>query len=244
MRDGFPEIDARRVRCVAFDLVGTLVYADPPVAAVYGAAGRRHGSRLSDAEIRRRFSEAYRLLETGDISASEPERLRTDEARERSRWEQIVSRVLDDVSDPQHCFSELFAWFGRPEAWKLYPDASETLRECAAAGYRIAIASNFDGRLHSVCDGHPDLCAVPARVVSSSVGYRKPSPLFYGALADAAGCTPEHVLMIGDDEWNDVRGAWRAGLQALRLDRRGEDACPGVLKSLSDLRDVLQFGRS
>ena len=239
MSDQLPEIDARRIRCVAFDLVGTLVYADPLVAEVYGAAARRYGSRLDDAEIRRRFSEAYRLSETGDISATEPERLQTDEPRERRRWEQIVAGVLDDVSDPQQCFSELFAWFGRSDAWRLYPDAGEILRDCAAAGYRLAVASNFDGRLHSVCDGHPELCAIPVRIVSSAVGYRKPSPIFYRALADAAGCSPGHVLMIGDDERNDVEGARRVGLQALQLDRRGEAGRPGVLTSLTELRGIL-----
>ena len=238
LSEQFAELDVRKIRCVAFDFVGTLVFANPPVAEVYGAVARRYGSGLSDVEIRRRFSEAYRRAELDDSSLAG--RMQTNEARERCRWQGIVSSVLDDVADPQQCFAELFAWFGRPNAWGVYPDVAEALCELAAAGYGLAIASNFDGRLHSVCDGHAELRAIPLRGGSSLVGYRKPSLQFYRALTEAARSQPEQVLMIGDDESNDVRGARESGLQAVQLDRAADGGRRDVLRSLAELPRILR----
>src|SRR5207302_1039003 len=48
------------VRAVFFDAVGTLIHPEPPAGAVYAEVGRRHGSRLTAAEIARRFAAAFR----------------------------------------------------------------------------------------------------------------------------------------------------------------------------------------
>ena len=227
------DIDPREIRCIALDAVGTVLYPDPPVAQVYGQAARRYGSRHTDDEIRRRFRAAFQQVEDEDFGRSDDwtlaDQFTTSEDRERRRWERIVSLVLDD---PQACFAELFAWFGQPAAWAVYPDVGDALAACAASGYRLALASNFDGRLHSVCNGQPALAPIQHRVISSEVGYRKPSLHFYRALAAAVGVAPERILMVGDDEANDVLGARRAGLRALHLNRRGS---PDAITSLTDL---------
>ena len=239
------ECEGRAIRWIAFDLVGTLIYADPPVARVYASVARRFGSRLGEEEIRRRFTAAFQESDTAEVRGlgewGAADGLTTDEERERRRWEGIVSRVLDDVAEPEECFAELFGWFGRPSAWAVYPDAAEGLRRCAAAGYRLALASNFDARVHSVCAGHLDLAAIPLRIVSSEVGYRKPSGLFYRALVEAAGCAAHEMLMVGDDETNDLQGARRAGLRAVRVDRSGREGGSGVLTSLAELADLLAY---
>ena len=44
------------------------------------------------------------------------------------------------------------------------------------------MASNFDSRLHAVCEGHHVLHRISRRVVSSEIGHRKPGPQFFQAL--------------------------------------------------------------
>lgn len=243
MNVGKLEFDVRPIRWIAFDLVETLVFPDPPVARVYASVARRYGSQLREEDVRKRFGAEFRRNDTAEVKGAgdwgSADWLTTDEERERCRWEGIVSRVLDDVAEPEKCFSELFAWFGGPLAWALYSDVPEGLRRCAAAGYRLALASNFDARLHSVCDGHPELASIALRVVSSEAGYRKPSGRFYRALVEAAGCQPHEMLMVGDDETNDLRGARAAGLYAVRLDRGGGGRESGVVGSLVELADLL-----
>jgi FMN phosphatase YigB (HAD superfamily) len=56
-------------------------------------------------------------------------------------------------------------------------------------------------------------------VVSSEVGWRKPSSGFYSALVSQTGVAASQIVMIGDSWLNDIAGARQNGLQALWLDR-------------------------
>jgi putative hydrolase of the HAD superfamily len=223
-----------RYKCIAFDGVGTIIQPTPPAAEVYFLAARRFGSQLGMEEIERRFSKAFRDTEQGDLTAEARLRLVTSEAREKERWEQIVATVIDDIPDTAACFAELFAHFARPGAWRCFDEVPAVLRGLKVAGYRLAIASNFDGRLHAVCDGIAALRSIDARIISSEVGIRKPHPGFFAALVQSAGCRPDEVLMVGDDFSNDIEGAQSAGLAAVFLNRRGRLA-PGEIGSLAEL---------
>ncbi|MGE5190934.1 MAG: hypothetical protein ACM3U2_00415, partial [Deltaproteobacteria bacterium] len=110
----------RRYKCIAFDAVGTTIHPTPPAGEVYYQAARRFGSRLGQDEIARRFRQAFRETERGDLAAPAEVRLVTSEARERDRWRQIVTTVIDDIPDASVCFAELFAYFARPEAWNCF----------------------------------------------------------------------------------------------------------------------------
>ncbi len=206
------------VRCIAFDAVGTLIFAEPSVAAAYASFGQKFGSQATADEITARFSQAFRRAD--EISATWFGELgRTNEEYEREFWQQIVRVVLPDVTDPEACFEEMFEHFARPESWRCFEDVGPTLLQLQARGYAVLIASNFDARLNRVCDGLAELCAVRDRVISSLVGYRKAHGGFYAAVVAAAACDPREVLMIGDDFENDVQSARKAGLPAMHLRR-------------------------
>src|SRR5438132_1602800 len=98
---------APAIRAVFFDAVGTLIYPEPNAADVYTAVGRRYGSRLTTEVIAPRFRSAFQAEEALDLRND----LRTYEAREVLRWRRIVAAVLDDVSDAEACFRELFEHF-------------------------------------------------------------------------------------------------------------------------------------
>ncbi len=189
-------------------------------------------------EIGRRFSKAFRDTEQGDSTAEAGVRLVTSEAREKERWAQIVATVIDDIPDTAACFAELFAHFACPDAWRCFDEVPAVLAGLKEAGYRLAIASNFDGRLHAVCDGIAALRRIDARIISSEVGIRKPHPGFFASLVRNAGCRPDEVLMVGDDHSNDIEGARSAGLAAVFLNRRGRPA-PGEIGTLAELPECL-----
>ena len=235
-----------RIRCLAFDAVGTLIFADPPVHIAYYRVGRRFGSQLKPEQVRGRFREAFHRRATGwnpadDVMGDQvtsqtltAAKAVAGEAAERQFWQGVVADVLPDVSDPAACFEELFMYFSRPQSWTCFADVEETFAEARRRGIRLAIASNFDVRLHAICAGKPELAAVKTRVISSEIGCRKPDAVFYRALLDACQCSPDELLMIGDDPVNDVEGARQLGIRALRVDRSG---CGGsdVLASLCEL---------
>ncbi len=205
------------IRAVAFDAVGTLIHPEPSPAVTYAAVGRAHGSRLTVAEIATRFRTAFAREEALDLANG----LRTSEERERRRWRHIVGEVLNDVSDPERCFEELFAHFSRPDAWRCDPAVAAVLGELRRRGYVLAMASNYDARLRSVAAGLPELRPLRHVVISSEVGWRKPATEFFAALCARLGLPPGEILLVGDDRVNDYEGAMAAGLRAALVGERG-----------------------
>jgi putative hydrolase of the HAD superfamily len=221
-------------RVVFFDAVGTLIHPDPPAPAVYAAVGRRFGSRLDDSTIAARFRAAFRRQEEADRASG----LRTDEERELARWRAIVGEVLDDVSDAEACFQELYAHFARADAWRCEPRAAEALATLSARGHVLGIASNFDYRLRGLVEHVPPLRPVRHVVISSEIGWRKPAGEFFAETCRQAGAEAEQILYVGDDVVNDYEGASKAGLQSLLLDPDRRAAVPPQAR-LSSFRDLL-----
>lgn len=220
------------LRWIVFDAVGTVIYPTPGVAVAYHEIGRAFGSSLSLEDVRTRFRSAF-------AAASESINAGTSEADEEAFWRDIVKAALPDVSDPEACFRELFDHFGRTTAWACFNDVAPTLHSLRTRGFRLAVASNFDRRLHPLCDGLGEglpLRLFERRVISSEVGFRKPAVEFYSAVLDATGARPDELLVVGDDERNDVLGARAAGLRAIHL-RRDADA-PQLDRALFD-RDFI-----
>lgn len=235
---------------IAFDAVGTLIFADPPVHLAYYRAGKRYGSQLRPEEVRRRFQEAFvrrgRALfanaePMGNQVTSETSGPMTNacsEASERTFWKGVVADVLDDVGDQAACFEDLFEHFARPESWQVFADVEETLAEARRRGIRLAIASNFDARLHAVCDGLPELAVIERRCVSSGIGHRKPERGFFERLLSECGCAADELLMVGDDYEADIAGPQAMGIRAVHLDRKAPREGQRI-SSLTGLWDVL-----
>jgi putative hydrolase of the HAD superfamily len=220
---------------IVLDAVGTLIKPVPSVAEAYTDAARRQGVTLNRDEVRARFNLNFQSDEVrGDRGLHS-----TDEATEIWRWRRIVTKVLPEVPDPQMAFDELWDHFGRPESWRCFPDVAPALRAIHEAGIVVCVGSNFDGRLRQVVRGIPELnWAVDTLVVSSEVGFRKPHPTFFQAVCQRLGLAPRQVLCVGDDLENDVRGALRAGLSAMLLDRGAET--PRDFPHVPDLTALLE----
>lgn len=203
------------VEAVLFDAVGTLIEPDPPVASAYEAAGRRYGSMLSREDILRRFRAAFARQERLDAAEFGE---RTDEPRERRRWQAIVGEVFDDVSDAAGLFDDLWRHFAESAHWRLCPGAADCWRRLAVSGLTLGIASNFDARLQTICQGLSPLDQCRRVFVSSQLGVRKPNPAFFAAIAERLSLPPERILLAGDDLDNDYLAAAAAGWQSVLID--------------------------
>ena len=215
---------------IIVDAVGTIIDPSPPVAEVYAAAALRQGLAVDVREVKARFGRHFRDDEVDDQRGP----MVTDEGIESRRWRRIVGCVLPGLPDPDRAFAELWDHFGRPSAWRCFPDVAAGLRALRDAGFPVRIASNFDGRLREVAAGLPDLDGFgDVLIISSEVGYRKPHPNFYRAACASLGLPADRVLCVGDDPENDVLGPERAGLRGALLDRDGR--CPVGLTAFADL---------
>ena len=221
---------------IVLDAVGTVIDPEPSVAQVYADAARRQGLTVDLADVKGRFHRYFRDDEIDDQLGP----MVTDEGIESRRWRRIVANVLPDLPDPDRAFTELWDHFGRPDAWRCFPDVAPGLRALHEAGLPVRIASNFDGRLREVAGGLAELGGFnEILVISSEVGFRKPHPNFYRAACASLGLPPERVLCVGDDPENDVLGPERAGLRGALLDRDGR--APVGLTSFCDLPALARF---
>lgn len=207
----WPRLPLNDCRAVLFDAVGTLIYPDPPVAVAYAAAARRFGSELTEEEIQRRFKRAFARQETLDAADYGQ---RTSEERERARWQSIVGDIFDDVAGRDSLFLQLWEHFAQPAHWRVFDDVPELWSSIEARQLPIGIASNFDGRLRTLCQGLAPLNRCHRLFVSSELGARKPSPDFFRAIEDSLGLPPDQLLLIGDDPVSDFEAARAAGWQA------------------------------
>lgn len=202
------------IRAVVFDAVGTLMYPQPSVADAYRAALKQFCNvELDEATVLKQVHNAMKQRSTGQDFV-------TSEEAERAFWADLVNSLCPNSAGFESCFEHLFQHFADAGNWRCFDDVAACFKDLLKADLKLAIASNFDRRLDSVCDGLPELCHVDVRVISSVVGFRKPSGQFFAAVAERLSLPPEQILMIGDDATNDVRGALDAGIQALWLTRR------------------------
>ena len=223
------------IRGIVFDAVGTLIKPEPSVADAYVAAASRQGVALDREEVKARFHQHF---QSDHVHAADGV-LSTNEVTERRRWRMIVAGVLPEVAEPDRAFDELWDHFGRPDSWRCYPDVVPVLESLEERGIVVCVGSNFDSRLRGVVRGLREFKGrLESLVISSEVGFRKPHPSFFRAACAQLGLAPESVLCVGDDPENDVRGAIRAGLSALLLDRVGSLA--GDLPRVTNLTTLIE----
>lgn len=245
-------VDHMGVDAVLFDYGMTLVTAARPDAALLAAYTaiaetlRRHGAadvpdppallrEIHDCVDARVADHAERgELEEIDLGA-------LIAALYRGRgW------ALDDGAIDALIEIEQRAWW---EGMRLGPSTLPTLSALRDRGIRIGLCSNapyrpasLHGQLAHVGIAH----LIDAAVFSSEVGWRKPSPQIFARAVEALGVAPQAAVMVGDRVRDDVLGARRAGLRAIRTREHcddGSDEHPDdvpVIDSLDQLVTILR----
>ncbi|MEO2014638.1 MAG: HAD-IA family hydrolase [Fuerstiella sp.] len=227
------------VSAVLFDAVGTLIYPTPSVAEAYQSAILRHcGVDVEPDHV-------SAVIRDSLIARSAGEDLSTSEQAEHEFWAHLIRELCPGSDGFQACFDDLFAHFARPESWACFSDVLELVSDLKRAGLKVAIASNFDLRLHSVCDGLPKIADIDCRVISSVAGWRKPAAEFFQAATRQLGVSAGQTLMVGDDLTNDVQGATAAGMRAAWICRSSagsqDVALPKSVLQLSTLQQLPQL---
>ncbi|MBY0326903.1 MAG: HAD family hydrolase, partial [Gemmataceae bacterium] len=173
-----------------------------------------------------RFYESFKKEELKDVSLD----CKTNEARECERWESIVSECFPDLKSTAPLFNDLFKYFSNPSAWELYPGTIPVLKHLENIGINWGIASNFDLRLQSIVKSKVELSNCTWLIISSLIGYKKPSRHFFDHLQKSSGVSYERLLMVGDSPENDIQPAKELGMQTFEI-KEGQ--------SLEDLLQLL-----
>lgn len=203
------------VRGIIFDFDDTLATLSRPLDELM-----MEGARAAEAYMRsvgmalpenfaEKIVEARRFAE--EKSAEEQEEHLADDAMSfllqffgypASRMDpQVLRRAVDIFYAPEMT------------AWELRPNVHETLEALQAAGYKLALLTNYN------CDRvfqrsvdylglrrYFDLC-----LSSAGVEYRKPDPTFFQIALDRWECLAYEVAVVGDSLQEDIQGGIELG---------------------------------
>lgn len=133
---------------------------------------------------------------------------------------------------------ELHLWSSVPAG------TTEALARLRAAGLRLGVVSNSDGRVETALEAAGLRHYFDVVLDSALAGVEKPDPAIFLAALEALGVQAEEALYVGDLYEVDVLGARSAGMDAVLL-------CPGdgppdarcrTIRSVADLADDLLQG--
>lgn len=231
-----------RIAAVSLDAGNTLLYCDPPPAAIYAEHLGRYGPEVSAETVAPAFRRAW--AEMQQATASGDDRYGSAAGGEKTWWGQfvrVVLRLLDHPAPWRPLLDDLYLAFSRPEIWNVFPDTMPTLEALRGAGIPIAVISNWDRRLPAILDDLELTGLFHTISVSSLEGIEKPSPEIFRRTASRLGVPPGEMLHVGDSPRDDYEGAAAAGLEPRLLDRHGVFAGDSYrrIESLAEVPDIV-----
>jgi putative hydrolase of the HAD superfamily len=206
------------IRAILFDAAGTLFYLTKTVGDHYAYVGREVGLDLDAQKLESAFHAAWKQM---------PRRPAIDGPREnddKGWWRELVDHVFDQVApsvnelDRDNFFEVAYEHFAEAGVWQLYPDVPGVLEKLAPR-FRLAVISNFDGRLRLILQ-HLGISKFFSQVfISSELGADKPDPEIFRRALNMMHLNADEVLHVGDDPERDWKVAKEAGLSVFQLDR-------------------------
>ena len=201
------------LRAVLFDAGNTLVFLD--YARMAEGVGAALHLPLTRETLASRSSEAAAAMERA--SGGDQERAAVFlEALFR-----LAGVPADRLGEVRDCLAQMHR---QRHLWcSIAERTPEALGRLRAAGLRLGVVSNSDGRVEQALQeaGLRDYFDVV--IDSSLVGIEKPDPRIFLAALEALGVRPDEVLYVGDLYEVDVVGARAAGIEAVLLTASGPD---------------------
>jgi putative hydrolase of the HAD superfamily len=207
------------IKAIFFDAVGTLFHLTKTVGDHYALVGREVGLDLNAQKLDSAFISAWSKMPRREAIAGP----RDDDDKEW--WRELVELIFADVApvvnelDRDNFFEIAYEHFAEAGVWQLYPDVMEVL-ETLHPRFRLAVVSNFDGRLRMILEQLGISKFFSHVFVSSEIGADKPDPEIFRRAVGFMNLNANEVLHIGDDPERDWRAGEQAGLSVLRLDRQ------------------------
>lgn len=225
-----------------FDAAYTLIHPAPSVGALYASQARRHGVEVEAAAIEAAFGAAW-AEERGRVAQGPPYG-RTD-AESRRFWRGVVERVFHHVGATMphgDFFDELYDLFGTAQAWRLDDEAIVSIEAARAAGWRVGVLSNFDGRLHGLLRDLDVTHRLDALIVSCDAGFEKPDPAIYAMAKRTVGAmNGDIVAMVGDSPAEDHDAPRALGWRAALVDPRGKHTARADTQRAATLREAVEL---
>jgi putative hydrolase of the HAD superfamily len=193
------------LRAVLFDAGNTLVFLD--YARLAQGVGAALGLSLSADGLAAQVSVASLAMERAG-------------GNDRHRAAVFLETMFLAAGVPAERLGELRSCLSRMHGerhlWCAVKSGSaESLSRLKAAGLRLGVVSNSDGRVEQALQAAGLREYFDVVIDSALVGLEKPDPRIFRAALDALGVQPDEALYVGDLYEIDVLGAQAAGLRAI-----------------------------
>jgi putative hydrolase of the HAD superfamily len=202
-----------RIRGITFDAGGTLIAPNPGVGEIYADVAAQHGVRADPEVLDARFRVAFKHLRaSGDWPVSDHS--------EQEFWQVLARGVFLDVATDDEfaeMFPTLWSTFANARRWRLLDGARQTLEVLKRRGFRLAVLSNFDSRLHSILDGLGITPLLDDVFISAEAGVAKPRLGIFKHASQMLGLRAGQLLHVGDSAEADAAGATGAGWSAVLI---------------------------
>jgi putative hydrolase of the HAD superfamily len=214
------------------DGMGTLVALRDPAPRLVTVMRQRLGAAVALADARRALRAEIAYYRVHMQEGRDAESL----AALRGRCGAVVQRALPALTgaDPAQVTAALLDSL----SFAPHPDAHDCLTRVREAGGRVIVVSNWDVSLADVLADVGLAPLLDAVITSAEAGARKPDPAIFRRALTRAGVGPERCRHVGDSAAEDVAGAQAAGIEAVLLDRAGDQPAPPgarVIRSLAEL---------
>lgn len=233
----------KRYKAIFFDAGGTLLSPYPSVGEVYAQVAGRHGILLDPETVEILFRAEYAKREALASMRGVKVKMTADLDRdEKEWWRSIVLAVSPEGIDQDlfnRFFEELYDLFARPEVWRLYPDTIEVLEALKKQGMILGIVSNWDSRLHSICEGLGLTAYFDFILASVIVGSAKPHRGIFDHALNEASVQAHEVLHVGDSVEHDWHGAKGVDMDCVIVNRTEQSL--GAIHQVASLLEILSL---
>ncbi|MFJ6553112.1 HAD family hydrolase [Streptomyces luteogriseus] len=200
-------IRAPKPTAVVLDLFGTLVAAPSAVERSAAAAQLADVLGVSSAVAEAALSGSWRARHDGQLRSTA----------------EVAAHLVAHCNAPASRVDELERLLAKLARDRLQADATllQSLKELQQGGVRLALLSDASPDIAEAWSRSDLASHFDAAVFSCRADAMKPSPQLFDAVLDALDVAPERVLYCGDGGGDELAGAERAGMHAVRVERRG-----------------------
>lgn len=211
-----------RPQTIFLDAVGTIIGLKESVGSIYSSFAKAYGVTVDPVLIDQAFRSNFgksRPLAFADAQIEEINYL------EFSWWKNLVSScfttvgAIEQFSDWDIFFAELYQYFATVEPWIVYPDVPIALEQWYFQKIQLGVISNFDSRLEPLLQDLALRDYFQSLTISSQVGIAKPNPEIFKLALAKHNCQPQNAWHIGDSQKDDYQGASGVGIKAFLLRR-------------------------
>jgi len=230
----------RGIRAVGFDLGETLLtYRDTPLSwvSLYRAALTSVAGVCNSSPIEEQFLAAEAILVEYNT--------RLNPRIKEIPAEEIFRHILNEWQLPSDVLPAAIEVFFRFFQQRLiaYDETCATLTTLRERGFKIGVLTDVPYGMprafvqHDLADGGI-ISLIDQLLTSVDVGFRKPEPRGFLALAESLGILPAEMIYIGNEP-KDVVGANAAGIFSILIDREKRGAQHGQRATIHSFSEIV-----